>query len=53
MLGVDHDDGESEEREVLVRNKVDIRAGGEEPGEDGAGEEETPGSGPAVEIDLV
>ena len=53
VVRVNHDDGEVYEGEVLVRDEVDVRTGREEPGEERAGEEETPGSGPGVEIELV
>ena len=53
VVRVDDDDWEVYEGEVLVRDEVDVVTGREEPGEEGAGEEETPGSGPGVEVELV
>ena len=38
---------------MLVRSKVNTRQGGEQPGEHKAGQEQSPGGGPAVAVELL
>ena len=52
-VGVDDDDGDQDQRQLLVRNKVELRPGREEPGEDWAREEGGPRGGPGVTVELL
>ena len=52
-VGVNHDDGDRHQRQLLVRDKVHLGPGSEQPGEDRAGQDGGPGFGPGVTVELV